>query len=138
MSEARRIALEMVRPGVACAEVDAAVNEFLGEEGYGDNLLHRTGHGIGLAYHAETPWLAEGSAEVLAPGMVVSVEPGIYLPEVGGVRHSDTVLVTDSGSESLTKYPTDLDNLTITGWKPLARAKGALLRWSLGLSWRRS
>ena len=103
-------------------------------DGYGNNLLYRTGHGLGLAYHAESPWLAEGSDQVLAAGMVVSVEPGIYLPEVGGVRHSDTVLVTDRGSESLTKYPTDLDSLTITGWKPLARAKGVFLRWSLGLS----
>ena len=132
--EARRMAFGMVRPGVACAELDAAVNEFLRKEGYGQKLLHRTGHGIGLAYHAEAPWLAEGSTEVLAPGMVVSIEPGIYLPEVGGVRHSDTVLVTDRGGESLTEYATDLDDLTITGWKPLARAKGVLLRRLLGLS----
>lgn len=134
MMEARRMAFGMVRPGVACAEIDAAANEFLGEEGYGEKLLHRTGHGLGLAYHAEAPWLAEGSDQVLAAGMVVSVEPGIYLPQVGGVRHSDTVLVTDRGSESLTEYPTDLDSLTITEWKPLARAKGVFLRRSLGLS----
>ena len=134
MMEARQIAFDMVRPGVACAEVDAAANEFLGKEGYGDKLLHRTGHGLGIAYHAEAPWLAEGSHEVLAAGMVLSIEPGVYFPGIGGVRHSDTVLVTGSGGEFLTRCPTDLEQLTITGWKPLARIKGALLGRSLRLS----
>jgi Xaa-Pro dipeptidase len=131
--QARRIAFDMVRPGVPCAEIDAAVNEFLRRGGYGDNLLHRTGHGLGIAYHAEAPWLAEGSPDVLAAGMVLSIEPGVYFPGVGGVRHSDTVLVTGSGGEYLTRYPRDLDQLTITGWKPLARIRGALLRRSLRL-----
>jgi Xaa-Pro dipeptidase len=77
--------------------------------------------------------LAEGSRDVLAAGMIVSIEPGVYLPGIGGVRHSDTVLVTGSGGEYLTRYPTDLDQLAITGWRPFARIRGALLRRSLGL-----
>ena len=133
MMEARRIALQKIRPGVPCADVDVIVKEFLEKEGYRDKLLHRTGHGIGIAYHAEAPWLAEGSDEVLAPGMVVSVEPGIYLPEVGGFRHSDTVVVTDDGSYCLTSSETDIDELTITAWKPWTRLKGWLVRRSLGV-----
>ncbi len=106
MTEARRIALGMIRPGVACSEVDAAVNNYLRIEGYSgeDRRLHRTGHGIGLGTH-EAPWIAEGSEDRLAENMVISVEPGIYLPGVGGVRHSDTVLITRDGHETLTRFP---------------------------------
>ena len=70
----------MIRPGVACGELDAAVNEFLRAEGYDgeEQRLHRTGHGIGLGNH-EGPWIAEGSDGRLAEGMVISIEPGIYL-----------------------------------------------------------
>jgi Xaa-Pro dipeptidase len=77
--------------------------------------------------------VAEGSAEVLQAGMLISVEPGIYLPDTGGVRHSDTVLVTDDGYESLTRYPTDLESLIIRGTKPRARLVGALTRRVAGL-----
>ena len=132
MLEARRIAFGMVRPGVPCGDIDAAVKEFLAKEGFADTLLHRTGHGIGIAYHAEAPWLAEGSDEVLAAGMVGSVEPGIYLPGIGGLRHSDTVLVTEDGYESLTQHSIELEELTITSWKLFARLKGMLVRRSLG------
>ncbi len=133
MMEARHIAMEKIRPGVSCWEVDTLVKEFLEKEGYGDNLLHRTGHGIGIAYHAEAPWLAEGCSDVLAPGLVISVEPGIYLPTVGGFRHSDTVVVTDNGSRCLTGSATGIEELTITAWKPYTRLKGRLVRRSLGV-----
>ena len=73
---------------------------------------------MGLAHHAEAPWVAEGSEDVLAPGMVISIEPGIYLPDVGGIRHSDTILVTEDGYECLTHHPTDLESLTICGIEP--------------------
>jgi Xaa-Pro dipeptidase len=132
MGEARRRAFALARPGASCAEIDAAANGFLRDEGYGANLLHRTGHGFGLSTH-EGPWVAEGSEEILEPGMLISVEPGIYLPGTGGVRHSDTVLITDDGYESLTQYPTDLDSLTIRGAKPRARLVGALTRRVAGL-----
>ncbi len=80
------------------------MNEFLRSEGYGseDERLHRTGHGLGLGNH-EAPWIAEGSPDVLAENMVISIEPGIYLKGKGGVRHSDTILVTHDGYEVLTR-----------------------------------
>jgi Xaa-Pro dipeptidase len=132
MLEARRRAFALARPGVACAELDAAANGFLRDEGYGSNLMHRTGHGFGLSTH-EGPWVAEGSEEVLEAGMLISVEPGIYLPGVGGVRHSDTVLITEEGYECLTRYPTDLESLTIGGAKPWQRLMGAVTRWVAGV-----
>ena len=132
MLEARRRAFALIRPGVPCAEVDAAANGFLRAEGYGDHLLHRTGHGFGLGAH-EGPWVAEGSADTLQANMVISNEPGIYLPDIGGFRHSDTILVTPNGYEPLTYYPTDLDALTVRGAKRGARLRGALVRRAVGV-----
>ncbi len=135
MTESRRLAFDMIKPGLSCSELDSAVNAFLTEEGYAgeDQRLHRTGHGIGLGTH-EAPWLAEGSDDRLAKNMVISIEPGIYLPGLGGVRHSDTVLVTKDGYEQLTGFPTELERLVIRGWKPVAQLKGWLLRRSLRLT----
>lgn len=133
MLEARRIGLDMVRPGVKCCEIDAATREYFEDKGMAEGLLHRTGHGLGLSYHAEAPWIAEGSDEVLQPGMVLSIEPGIYLPGVCGFRHSDTILVTEKGSEILTKSEDSLNDLIISGWKPWRKLKGKLVRRSLGL-----
>jgi Xaa-Pro dipeptidase len=127
MGEARRQAFALARPGVACPELDAAANGFLRTEGYGEYLLHRTGHGFGLSTH-EGPWVAEGSQEVLEAGMLISIEPGIYLPGVGGVRHSDTVLITEDGCERLTHYPTELESLTVQAAKPWQRLMGAVTR----------
>lgn len=133
MTEARRRAFALARPGVSCAEVDGTANGFLRDEGFGDHLLHRTGHGFGLSTH-EGPWVAEGSDGVLAPGMLISVEPGIYLPGVGGVRHSDTVLITEEGYESLTRHPTGLEDLILDGAKPWPRLMGAVTRRVAGLA----
>ena len=132
MMEARRRVFALIRPGVSCNDLDEEVNEFLGSEGYGseDQRLHRTGHGLGLGNH-EAPWIAEGSKDVLAEDMVISIEPGIYLKDRGGVRHSDTLLVTHDGCELLTSFPTDLGSLTIHNWKVWARMRGALVRWVL-------
>ena len=138
MTEARRIALEMVRPGTSCGKLDRAVNDFLHREGYyGEELrLHRTGHGFGLGNH-EPPWVADGSVDVLAENMVISIEPGIYLQGIGGLRHSDTVLVTRTGFELLTRCPTDIQSLTINNWKPLTRLRGWAVRRSLQLQRKR-
>jgi len=129
MMEARRIAFRVIRPGLSCSELDATLNEYLRKEGYTseDQRLHRTGHGFGLGNH-EAPWIAEGSEDHLAENMVISIEPGIYLRGIGGVRHSDTVLVTKDGHETLTRFPIELDSLFIRRWKPLARLKGRLVR----------
>ena len=134
MMEARRIAFEMIRPGVRCAELDATINEFLRREGYytEDQRLHRIGHGLGLGSH-ESQWLSEGSEDCLSENMVISIEPGIYLAEIGGVRHSDTVLVTEDGYELLTTYPTDMEPLIIRGWRPLPRFRGWLVQHAFHL-----
>lgn len=135
MMEARRIAFGMIRPGLSCNELDATLNQYLRKEGYSadDQRLHRTGHGFGLGNH-EAPWIAEGSEECLAENMVISIEPGIYLQGLGGIRHSDTVLVTKKGFELLTHFSIELDSLIIRGWKPLARLRGKLVQRALGLT----
>ncbi|MFH1982405.1 MAG: Xaa-Pro peptidase family protein [Pseudomonadota bacterium] len=133
MMEARRRACALIRPGAPCAEIDLAAKDFLTAEGYGQYLLHRTGHGFGLGSH-EGPWMAEGSRDVLEKNMLISIEPGIYLPGVGGIRHSDTTRVTEDGFEHLTAYPTDLSALTITAFKPMTRLAGALIRRMAGVA----
>jgi hypothetical protein len=85
----------------------------------------------GLNNH-ESPWIAEGSDDRLSENMVVSIEPGVYLPGLGGFRHSDMVLVTKDGHEVLTRMPTCLDTLVLRSWKPLARIKGRVVRRALG------
>jgi Xaa-Pro aminopeptidase len=127
MQAARRRAFEIIKPGVRCADVDAAAMEYLKASGYSEFLLHRTGHGIGQGNH-EGPWVAEGGEHVLAENMVISVEPGIYIPDIGGVRHSDTVLVTKNGYECLTTYPDDLASLTILETRLLKRMKGKVIQ----------
>ena len=135
MRQARRIAFDKVRPGVPCSELDCVVNDFLQREGYsGEEVrLHRTGHGFGLGNH-EAPWVAEGSPDILAENMVISIEPGIYMKGIGGLRHSDTVLVTKDGCELLTHLPTDIESLTIKGRKLFTRLKGWWVRRALRLS----
>ncbi len=130
--EARRRAADTIRPGVEAAAVDRAAKEFLTAEGYGQFLLHRTGHGFGLGNH-EGPWVAEGSADILGENMLVSVEPGVYLPGLGGFRHSDTVLVTRDGPRFLTSFPDQLADLVITSKKWPARLKGRLMRRAAGI-----
>jgi Xaa-Pro aminopeptidase len=132
MLEARRRAAALVRPGASGSEIDCRTKEFLRAEGYGEALMHRTGHGFGLGNH-EGPWVAEGSTEILQENMLISIEPGIYLPGVGGVRHSDTFLVTRDGCEPLTHYPTGLVELTVRAAKPVNRLVGALTRRAVGM-----
>lgn len=112
MMQARAIGMGMIRPGVPGAEIDAAVNDYLKSKGQAEHLLHRTGHGFGLGAH-EGPWIAEGGEDVLAENMVISIEPGLYVPGYGGYRHSDTILVTADGFEVLTPLPTSLDEMTL-------------------------
>jgi Xaa-Pro aminopeptidase len=112
MMEAREKALSEVKEGVLCSTVDLAAKKLLVKKGHELNILHRTGHGIGIGTHEE-PWVAEGWDYPLKENMIISIEPGIYFEGYGGFRHSDTVLVTKSGYELLTKTPIDLASLTI-------------------------
>ena len=105
-------ALAAIRPGATCAEVDGAVMRYLSEHDLLPYWRQHTGHGIGLRNH-EAPFLDVGDHTVLEPGMVFTIEPGIYDSALGGLRHSDTVVVTDDGYEKLTDYPSDLESLTL-------------------------
>lgn len=101
-----------LRPGVKCSEVDFKVRAYYEENQLMPYWKHHVGHAIGLRYH-EGPFLDLGDETEIQPGMVFTVEPGLYVPELGGFRHSDTVLITEEGVEILTYYPRDLESLTI-------------------------
>jgi Xaa-Pro aminopeptidase len=105
-------AFSAIQPGKPCSDVDAAVREYYSRHGLEQYWKHHVGHAIGLRYH-ESPFLDMGDQTVIQPGMVFTIEPGLYVPELGGFRHSDTVAVTESGIEIMTYYPRDLDSLTI-------------------------
>lgn len=105
--KARQAALEQMRPGVACQEVDAAARRVIDDAGFGKYFGHGLGHGIGLEIH-EAPKFSPISKDVLQAGMVVTVEPGIYVPNFGGVRLEDDVLITRDGCEVLSHVPLDL------------------------------
>jgi Xaa-Pro dipeptidase len=92
-------------------EVDAAARRVIQAAGYGDYSIHRTGHGLGVEAH-EAPYIRWDVEEPMETGMVVSIEPGIYIPGIRGARHSDTVVVTTTGHEVITDAPIGADNLT--------------------------
>jgi Xaa-Pro aminopeptidase len=96
-----------VAVGVECSAVDKACRDIIDDAGWGEAFVHGTGHGVGLEIH-EDPRVAATSSGTLAPGHVVTVEPGVYLPGVGGVRIEDTVVVTADGPIALTEFPKDL------------------------------
>ena len=104
---AQRAGVERVRAGVSGVEVDKACRDVIGDAGWADAFSHGTGHGVGLEIH-EDPRVTFSSTATLATGHVVTVEPGVYLPEQGGVRIEDTLVVTADGCRPLTKTPKDL------------------------------
>ena len=106
------LAISEIGPGVKCSDVDIAVRAYYEANDLMDYWKHHVGHAIGLRYH-EAPFLDIGDETVIQPGMVFTVEPGLYNPDFGGFRHSDTVAVTEEGNEILTYYPRDLESLTI-------------------------
>jgi Xaa-Pro aminopeptidase len=110
--EAQQLAFDTLRPGLRCADVEARVHNFLVDRGYEAFIRHHTGHGLGLESH-EAPFFDLGDHTVLQPGMVFSVEPGLYVPGLGGFRNSDTVALTETGVEILTEYPRSLADLVI-------------------------
>ncbi len=100
----------VARAGTPAQEVDRAARRAITLAGFGPHFLHRTGHGLGLEIH-EPPYIVEGELEILQPGMTFTVEPGVYVPGVGGVRIEDDVLITEDGRETLTSMPRDLMRL---------------------------
>lgn len=99
--EAQQTGLDNVRAGVPCQEVDKAVRKCLQKYGFDQYFTHGTGHGVGLEIH-EGPRLSAFSQEILQENMVVTVEPGVYIPGWGGIRIEDTVIVTKGGVEIIT------------------------------------
>ncbi len=95
------------KPGVPCAEVDKAARGVIEKAGYGQYFTHRTGHGIGMEAHEE-PYMRGDNMQLLEPGMAYTIEPGIYLPGRNGARVEDNVVVTESGSESLSDLPREM------------------------------
>jgi Xaa-Pro aminopeptidase len=112
MVELQDAALSAMTPGARCADVDRAVRAYYEKHELMPYWKHHVGHAIGLRYH-EAPFLDLGDQTALKLGMVFTVEPGLYVPELGGFRHSDTVVLTEDGIEVLTYYPRDLESLTL-------------------------
>lgn len=112
MLEARQKAFGVLKPGASMSIIDEQITDIFVDAGYGDKLLHRTGHSFGVTNH-EAPFLARGYDRAVEAGMVFSIEPGIYLPGIGGFRFSDTVLVTETGNISLTEAPDTIEGLTV-------------------------
>lgn len=106
--EAQRKAIRAVRPGAGSPEIDSAARDVIKKAGYGRNFGHGLGHGVGLEVH-ELPRISPTSKDRLKEGMVFTVEPGVYVPGLGGVRIEDMVLVTQGGAEVLTSLPRGLD-----------------------------
>ncbi|MBO8164132.1 MAG: aminopeptidase P family protein [Brevibacillus sp.] len=104
---ANQAAIAAVKPGASVASLDRTARQLIADRGYGSFFIHRLGHGMGLEVH-EYPSVHGENQDELAPGMVFTIEPGIYLPGWGGVRIEDDVLVTDSGVEVLTSFPKEL------------------------------
>jgi Xaa-Pro aminopeptidase len=113
MLAAQEVAFRAIRPGRTCAEVEHEVSSFIRDElGMVDRMRHHTGHSFGLEGH-EHPFLDLGDPTPIEPGMIFSAEPGLYVPGLAGFRHSDTLVVTDTGCRVLSQYPRDLGSLII-------------------------
>lgn len=110
MKEVQEIAFDNIRPGRKCSDVDKAVRAFYDKNGLWEYWRHHTGHALGLLGH-EGPFFDEGDDTTIRPGMVFSVEPGLYVPGMGGFRHSDTIVVTETGMDFVTYYPRELERL---------------------------
>jgi Xaa-Pro aminopeptidase len=109
---AQERAIAEIRPGVPAQHVDALARSVIADAGFGECFEHGLGHGLGMEIH-EAPRLRKRSPDLLEPGMVVTVEPGIYLPDWGGIRIEDDVLVTPDGHEVLSQIPKSLDSVRI-------------------------
>ncbi|KYH24058.1 Xaa-Pro dipeptidase [Halalkalicoccus paucihalophilus] len=113
MRESQEIAIEAIKPGVEYSTIEQEVLNYYEEQGVSEYVQHHIGHNIGLEGH-ERPFLDLEYNGEIQPGELYTVEPGFYVPDVGGFRHSDTIVVTEGGTEMLTNYPRQISELTIT------------------------
>ena len=100
--EAQKLGREAVKPGIATKEIDKICRDYIEKQGYGKFFTHSTGHGVGIDVH-ELPYVNSACDTILEEGMIITVEPGIYIENVGGARIEDTVLVTKDGSQVLSR-----------------------------------
>lgn len=112
MKSLQEVAFEAIKPGIPCSDVDKEVRAYYDKFGLWPYWRHHVGHAIGLRYH-EGPFLDIGDETIIQPGMVFTVEPGLYVNNLGGFRHSDTVVVTEDGIEIITFYPRNIEGLTL-------------------------
>jgi Xaa-Pro aminopeptidase len=112
VAEAQRRAIAAMRPGASSKAVDTIARGYIAEQGYGDFFTHGLGHGLGLQIH-EAPFFRPNTDVTLEAGMVVTCEPGIYLPDEFGVRIEDDILITPDGTEVLTRCPRELDECVV-------------------------
>lgn len=105
--EAQYAAMDAAKPGITAAELDKVARDIIDKAGYGEYFIHRLGHGMGTSEH-EFPSIMEGNDMVLKPGMCFSIEPGIYIPNVAGVRIEDCVYITEDGCEPFTHTSKEL------------------------------
>lgn len=102
LKEAQALGVRSVRPGIMSGDIDKICRDFIAEKGYGKFFTHGTGHGLGIDVH-ELPYVSQTYSSKLEPGMIITVEPGIYIPELGGIRIEDDVLITETGYKVLSK-----------------------------------
>lgn len=107
VKEGQQKAIDIVKPGILAKEIDLTARNYINEKGYGEYFIHRIGHGLGIEVH-ELPSIHEKNNDILKEGMVFTIEPGIYVPEVGGVRIEDDVFVTSEGVHVLTSFSKEL------------------------------
>lgn len=110
VKDAQMNGIKAVKPGINISTIDNICRDYISKKGYGEYFTHGTGHGLGIEIH-EAPWVTKNQSTILKPGMVITVEPGIYLPNIGGVRIEDDILVTETGYEILTKSPREVNVL---------------------------
>jgi len=111
--DAQMAAIDAIAPGKVCAEIDRIARDVIAKAGYGDRFGHGLGHGLGMDVH-EAPYFNNLATDsVLQPGMVMTVEPGVYIPGLGGVRIEDDVLVTENGARVMSNVPKDLDSIVV-------------------------
>ena len=102
VKEAQELGIKAVKPGVKLSEIDKICRDYITSKGYGEYFVHGTGHGLGIEVHEE-PYVTKISKDILEPGNIITIEPGIYIPGLGGTRFEDDVLVTKDGYEILSR-----------------------------------